>query len=112
MHSADAVVVYVVKFATLFKLALAIICDSVCINPYHYERVVNPWIPQVINVQSQEFDDPLSFSYAINESQLFDAGYDSFISEQFRALKKFNDQERERKNAENQEPSNNSDETK
>ena len=44
-------------------------------------------------------------------SQLFDGDYDTFIREQSRLLKIFNDEEREkRKNAENQKPS--TDETK
>ena len=65
-------------------------------------------------MQSQEDDDPLSSSYSLNdldESQLFDGDYDTFIRKQSRLLKIFNDEEREkRKNAENQKPS--TDETK
>ena len=65
-------------------------------------------------MQSQEDDDPLSSSYSLNDidvSQLFDGDYDTFIREQSRLLKIFNDEEREkRKNAENQKPS--TDETK
>ena len=65
-------------------------------------------------MQSQEDDDPLSSSYSLNdldESQLFDGDYDTFIRKQSRLLKIFNDEEREkRKNAENQKRS--TDETK
>ena len=67
-------------------------------------------------MQSQEDDDPLSNSYSLNDidiNQLFDGNYHTFISEQSRELKKCNDKMKsERKSGENQEPSNNSDETK
>ena len=99
-------VVYVIEFATLFKLAITIPNYSVCVNPYHYERVVSSEIPQsLINVQSEDMDDPFSYSVEVNELneyQLFDGIYDAFIQQQLRFLEKAKDQVHEGKKPENQ----------